>query len=94
MLPSPEHPGPAETAKSLNYRDKLVVEGELILDRPAMPFVPVSERLRIWQALYEVAGRTTPRPSRRTTCEKSVTASSLRNATNKSGLGGAIRLYE
>ena len=31
------------TAASLNYRDKLVVEGELLPDRPAMPFVPVSD---------------------------------------------------
>ncbi|GJD39262.1 MULTISPECIES: NAD(P)-dependent alcohol dehydrogenase [Methylobacterium] len=30
-------------AVSLNYRDKLVVEGELLPDRPAMPFVPVSD---------------------------------------------------
>lgn len=30
-------------AASLNYRDKLVVEGELLPDRPAMPFVPVSD---------------------------------------------------
>ena len=30
-------------AVSLNYRDKLVIEGELLPDRPAMPFVPVSD---------------------------------------------------
>ncbi|WP_246172975.1 zinc-dependent alcohol dehydrogenase family protein [Nitrospirillum amazonense] len=30
-------------AVSLNYRDKLVVEGELLPDLPAMPFVPVSD---------------------------------------------------
>ncbi len=30
-------------AVSLNYRDKLVVEGELLPDRPTMPFVPVSD---------------------------------------------------
>lgn len=30
-------------AVSLNYRDKLVVEGALLPDRPAMPFVPVSD---------------------------------------------------
>jgi NADPH:quinone reductase-like Zn-dependent oxidoreductase len=30
-------------AVSLNYRDKLVVEGELLPDRPAMPFIPVSD---------------------------------------------------
>lgn len=30
-------------AVSLNYRDKLVVEGELLPDRPIMPFVPVSD---------------------------------------------------
>jgi NADPH:quinone reductase-like Zn-dependent oxidoreductase len=30
-------------AVSLNYRDRLVVEGELLPDRPAMPFVPVSD---------------------------------------------------
>jgi NADPH:quinone reductase-like Zn-dependent oxidoreductase len=30
-------------AASLNYRDKLVVEGELLPDRPAMPFIPVSD---------------------------------------------------
>ena len=30
-------------AVSLNYRDKLVVEGGLLPDRPAMPFVPVSD---------------------------------------------------
>ncbi len=27
----------------LNYRDKLVVEGALLPDKPAMPFVPVSD---------------------------------------------------
>lgn len=30
-------------AASLNYRDKLVVEGKLLPDRPAMPFMPVSD---------------------------------------------------
>lgn len=30
-------------AASLNYRDKLVVEGELLPDKPATPFVPVSD---------------------------------------------------
>jgi len=30
-------------AASLNYRDKLVVEGQLLPDRPKMPFVPVSD---------------------------------------------------
>jgi NADPH:quinone reductase-like Zn-dependent oxidoreductase len=30
-------------AASLNYRDRLVVEGKLLPDRPAMPFVPVSD---------------------------------------------------
>ncbi len=30
-------------AASLNYRDKLVIEGELLPDRPTMPFVPVSD---------------------------------------------------
>jgi len=30
-------------AVALNYRDKLVVEGELLPYRPAMPFVPVSD---------------------------------------------------
>lgn len=30
-------------AVSLNYRDKLVVEGQLLPDRPAMPFVPLSD---------------------------------------------------
>lgn len=30
-------------AVSLNYRDKLVIEGELLPDRPTMPFVPVSD---------------------------------------------------
>jgi NADPH:quinone reductase-like Zn-dependent oxidoreductase len=30
-------------AVSLNYRDKLVVEGELLLDKPDMPFVPISD---------------------------------------------------
>ena len=30
-------------AVSLNYRDKLVVEGALLPDRPTMPFVPVSD---------------------------------------------------
>ncbi|CAB3774353.1 zinc-dependent alcohol dehydrogenase family protein [Paraburkholderia humisilvae] len=41
-------PGPHELlikvrAVSLNYRDKLVVEGDLLPDRPAMPFVPCSD---------------------------------------------------
>lgn len=41
-------PGPGEVlvkvgAVSLNYRDKLVVEGQLLPDRPAMPFIPVSD---------------------------------------------------
>ncbi|RTL19182.1 MAG: NAD(P)-dependent alcohol dehydrogenase [Sphingomonadaceae bacterium] len=31
------------SAVSLNYRDKLVVEGELLPDMPALPFVPVSD---------------------------------------------------
>ncbi|MDF0490284.1 NAD(P)-dependent alcohol dehydrogenase [Sphingomonas sp. H39-1-10] len=31
------------SAVSLNYRDKLVVEGQLLPDRPAMPFTPVSD---------------------------------------------------
>ncbi|QJU58237.1 NAD(P)-dependent alcohol dehydrogenase [Sphingomonas sp. AP4-R1] len=31
------------SAVSLNYRDKLVVEGALLPDRPTMPFVPVSD---------------------------------------------------
>ncbi|NVN37494.1 zinc-dependent alcohol dehydrogenase family protein [Komagataeibacter swingsii] len=31
------------SAVSLNYRDKLVVEGELLPDAPAMPFTPVSD---------------------------------------------------
>ena len=31
------------SAVSLNYRDKLVVEGELLPDRPTMPFTPVSD---------------------------------------------------
>lgn len=30
-------------AVSLNYRDKLVVEGQLLPDLPAMPFIPVSD---------------------------------------------------
>jgi NADPH:quinone reductase-like Zn-dependent oxidoreductase len=30
-------------AVALNYRDKLVIEGELLPYRPAMPFVPVSD---------------------------------------------------
>lgn len=30
-------------AASLNYRDKLVVEGQLLPNRPEMPFVPVSD---------------------------------------------------
>lgn len=30
-------------AVSLNYRDKLVVEGQLLPDRPVMPFIPVSD---------------------------------------------------
>ncbi|SNB77778.1 NADPH:quinone reductase [Arboricoccus pini] len=47
-----EHPipsvGPRDVlvkvgAVSLNYRDKLIVEGQLLPDRPAMPFVPVSD---------------------------------------------------
>jgi NADPH:quinone reductase-like Zn-dependent oxidoreductase len=41
-------PGPHEllvrvAAVSLNYRDKLVVEGGLLPDKPAMPFVPCSD---------------------------------------------------
>lgn len=41
-------PGPKEVlvrvgAVSLNYRDKLVVEGELLPDKPEMPFTPVSD---------------------------------------------------
>ncbi len=31
------------SAVSLNYRDRLVVDGELLPDKPAMPFVPVSD---------------------------------------------------
>ncbi|WP_338056173.1 NAD(P)-dependent alcohol dehydrogenase [Telmatospirillum siberiense] len=31
------------SAVSLNYRDKLVVEGELLPERPPMPFTPVSD---------------------------------------------------
>jgi len=31
------------SAVSLNYRDKLVVEGELLPEMPALPFVPVSD---------------------------------------------------
>lgn len=31
------------SAASLNYRDKLVVDGKLLPDRPAMPFTPVSD---------------------------------------------------
>ena len=30
-------------AASLNYRDKLVVEGQLLPTRPTMPFVPISD---------------------------------------------------
>lgn len=42
------HPGHGELlvrvgAVSLNYRDRLVVEGELLPERPAMPFIPVSD---------------------------------------------------
>lgn len=42
------HPGPNEVlvkvaAVSLNYRDKLVVNGELLPKLPPMPFVPVSD---------------------------------------------------
>jgi NADPH:quinone reductase-like Zn-dependent oxidoreductase len=42
------NPGPDEvlvrvSAASLNYRDKLVVEGQLLPDLPTMPFVPVSD---------------------------------------------------
>lgn len=45
--PAPE-PGAREvlvrvSAVSLNYRDKLVVEGQLLPDKPAMPFTPVSD---------------------------------------------------
>ncbi|KVE40021.1 zinc-dependent alcohol dehydrogenase family protein [Burkholderia sp. TSV86] len=45
--PIPE-PGPHELlikvrAVSLNYRDRLVVDGDLLPDRPAMPFVPTSD---------------------------------------------------
>ncbi|WP_315139301.1 NAD(P)-dependent alcohol dehydrogenase [Achromobacter marplatensis] len=41
-------PGPNEVlvkvaALSLNYRDKLVINGGLLLERPPMPFVPVSD---------------------------------------------------
>lgn len=41
-------PGPNEVlvkvaAVSLNYRDKLVVNGQLLPERPSMPFVPVSD---------------------------------------------------
>ena len=41
-------PGPKEllvrvAAVSLNYRDKLVINGELLPQRPAMPFVPISD---------------------------------------------------
>jgi NADPH:quinone reductase-like Zn-dependent oxidoreductase len=41
-------PGPGEIlvkvgAVSLNYRDKLVVNGQLLPELPAMPFVPVSD---------------------------------------------------
>ncbi|WP_213768892.1 NAD(P)-dependent alcohol dehydrogenase [Caballeronia sp. dw_19] len=41
-------PGPGEVlikvgAVSLNYRDKLVVNGQLLPEPPAMPFVPVSD---------------------------------------------------
>jgi len=31
------------SAVSLNYRDKLVIEGQFLPDLPAMPFVPVSD---------------------------------------------------
>ena len=46
-VPEPT-PGPGEVliriySVALNYRDKLVVEGELLPDRPTMPFVPVSD---------------------------------------------------
>ena len=41
-------PGPGEVlvkvcAVSLNYRDKLVVEGQLLPERPVMPFIPASD---------------------------------------------------
>ena len=41
-------PGPNEllvrvAAVSLNYRDKLVIQGALLPERPAMPFVPISD---------------------------------------------------
>ncbi|MNX68469.1 alcohol dehydrogenase [compost metagenome] len=41
-------PGPHDVlvkvaAVSLNYRDKLVINGALLPDRPAMPFVPISD---------------------------------------------------
>ena len=41
-------PGPNEVlvkvgAVSLNYRDKLVINGDLLPERPPMPFVPVSD---------------------------------------------------
>ena len=44
-------PGPNEVlvkvaAVSLNYRDKLVVNGELLSELPPMPFVPVNRRIR------------------------------------------------
>lgn len=46
-VPLPE-PGPDEllvkvSAVSLNYRDKLVLEGKLLPDLPEMPFTPVSD---------------------------------------------------
>lgn len=46
-VPLPE-PGPNEllikiSAVSLNYRDKLVLEGKLLPDSPQMPFTPVSD---------------------------------------------------
>jgi len=49
-LEQTQRPVPAATdilvrvkAVSLNYRDKLVVEGALLPERPEMPFVPVSD---------------------------------------------------
>ncbi|MCZ4072073.1 zinc-dependent alcohol dehydrogenase family protein [Agrobacterium sp. LMR679] len=44
-VPAPGRNGLLVRVKSasLNYRDKLVVEGKLLLDRPSMPFIPVSD---------------------------------------------------
>ena len=68
-VPLPE-PGHNEllvkvSAVSLNYRDKLVLEGKLLPDLPEMPFTPVSDMAGVpfhyrkpghWKFLDAVAG--------------------------------------